>query len=315
VLENIEPDADIIAVCQGLKDKGYMIALDDFQYHSRYEPLLEFADIIKIDISKETEDVWSEYAEKFLPRKIKLLAERVETLEQFEQTRKLGYAYFQGFFFSRPVVLETKKPPASRMAKLQLMQEVNRPEFDINRAEAIIKHDPTLSYKLFRYINSAIFGFRQEIKSIHQALVLLGEKNIRKWAIVLIMSSLAEDKPPELLRQAIIRARLCELLAGPAGLSGNDQELFMAGLFSHLDTMMNQPMDLLLEDMHLDAEVKATLVGKESRYQDILSVTKACECGDFDHLMEMLRKYNIPDDKLADLQQQAFAWADELAPV
>jgi c-di-GMP-related signal transduction protein len=315
MLETIEPDAEIISACQKLKGKGYMIALDDFQYCPEYEPLFQYADIIKVDISQVVEEDWPQYAEIFLPRKIQLLAERVETLDQFEQTKKLGFTYFQGFFFSQPVILEAEKPPASKIAKIQLLQEVNRPDFDINRAEVIIKHDPTLSWKLFRYINSAIFGFRHEIKSIRQALALLGEKNVRRWAIILILGSIAEDKPAELLRQAIVRARLCELLAEPAGLSQQDQELFMTGLFSHLDTMMNQPMDSLLADMQIDSEVKATLLGQATPYQDILSVTKSCECGDFDHLTKLLREHEIPEEKLPMLQQEAFTWADELAPV
>lgn len=195
------------------------------------------------------------------------------------------------------------------------MQIINRPDFDFNRAEAIIKHDLTLTLKLFRYINSAVFGFRSEIGSIRQALTLLGLKNIRKWATLLLLSSIAEDKPLELLRQTIIRARFCELLAGPAGMPEKDQELFMVGMFSHLDTMMNQTMDSLLADMPLPEQVKKTLTGGKSSYLDILLLAKSFEECNWDNIVNLAVKYNIPEKLLADYQQQAFEWADELAPV
>ena len=238
ILETITPDADIIASCRRLKDGGYTLALDDFHYAPAYEPLLEIVDIIKVDLSASDDRERLHFAETYLPRNIKLIAERVETLADFEQTKEMGYSYFQGYFFSKPVVLTTEKPPGSKLARIQLLMEINRPEFDFSHAEEIIKHDPTLSMKLFRYINSAIFGMRQEIKSIRQALTLLGEKNIRKWCTILVISSLADDKPPELFKQAIVRARFCELLAGSAGQIGADQELFMTGMFSLLDTML-----------------------------------------------------------------------------
>ncbi len=314
VLENIEPDEEIIDACRRLKQSGYIVALDDFQYRPEYEDLFKFIDLIKVDLSVSDEKDRMNMAEKFLPLKIELLAERVETLEEFEQTREMGYKYFQGYFFSKPVVIEAQQPPESKLARIQLLQEVNRSDFDLDRAESIIKHDPTLSWKLFRYINSAIFGFRHEIKSIRQALTQLGERNVRKWATILILSSIAEDKPKELLRQAIVRGRFCELVAEPAGMPEKDQELFMTGMFSHLDTMMNQTMHSLMLDMSLAKNVKSTLLGEQTEYQDILSMVKSCECADWKHTEELMGQYGLSEDMLPEVQRQAFEWADELVP-
>jgi c-di-GMP-related signal transduction protein len=313
ILESITPDVEIIESCRRLKNGGYTLALDDFHISSACEPLLKMVDIIKVDLSVSDNRERFLIAETYLPRKIKLLAERVETLAEFEQTRELGYSYFQGYFFSKPVVLISEKLPESKLARMQLLLEINRPDFDFNHAEEIIKHDPTLSVKLFRYINSAIFGLLNEIKSIRQALTLLGEKNIRKWCNILVISTLSEDKPAELLKQAIVRARFCELLAGSAGQGGDDQELFMTGMFSLLDTMLNQAMPDLLTDLPLSATVKETLLGRPTRFQDILNLVIAFEVCNWARIETLADFLHIQTDILPALQQQAFAWADQLS--
>jgi EAL and modified HD-GYP domain-containing signal transduction protein len=313
ILETITPDADITASCRRLKDAGYTLALDDFQYTPAYEPLLEIVDIIKVDLSTSDERERLHFAETYLPRNITLIAERVETLAEFEQTKEMGYSYFQGYFFSKPVVLTAEKPPESKLARIQLLMEISRPEFDFRQAEEIIKHDPTLSMKLLRYINSALFGIRQEIKSIRQALTLLGEKNIRKWCTILVISSLAEDKPTELFKQAIVRARFCELLAVPAGQTGADQELFMIGMFSLLDTILSQTMPDLLADLPLSKSVKETLLGEPTRFQDIFNLVTAFENSNWDRIETLADSLHIQSEVLPELQQQAFAWADQIS--
>ena len=310
ILETIEPDEEIVAACQRLKDSGYTLALDDFQYSAKYDPLVELIDIIKVDLMASDLKARQEYADLFLPMKIKLLAERVETLAEFEETRDMGYSYFQGYFFSKPVVLSKEQTPESKLAKMQLLMEISKPEFDFKQAEEVIKHDPTLSMKLLRYINSVIFGIRQEITSIRQALTLLGEKNIRKWATILVISGLSDDKPDELLRQAIVRARFCELLAQPARLVGCDQELFMTGMFSLMDTMMDQTMESLLTDLALSQKITDTLLGEQTPYQDILSLVRAYEKGEWDDISQLADTCCVEEDTLPPLMQEAFKWAD-----
>jgi c-di-GMP-related signal transduction protein len=313
IIETVTPDVDVIASCRRLKEGGYTLALDDFRYAPAYEPLLEFVDIIKVDLSVSDDRERLLFAETFMPRKIKLLAERVETLAEFEQTSEMGYSYFQGYFFSKPVVLTSEKPPESKLARMRLLMEINRPDFDFGHAEEIIKHDPTLSVKLFRYINSVIFGLPQEIKSIRQALTLLGQKNIRKWCNILVISSLADDKPPELLKEAIVRARFCELLADSTGQTGADQELFMTGMFSLLDTMLNQAMPDLLADLPLSKIVKATLLGEPTPFQDILKLVTAFEVCNWDQIEKITNSFRISGDIAAEFQQQALLWADQIS--
>lgn len=315
ILENIEPDTEVVEACQRLKEAGYTLALDDFQYRPEYDPLIEFVDLIKVDLSVSDDAERRIMAERFLPMNIRLLAERVETQEEFEQTKDMGYSYFQGYFFSKPVVLSSEEVPQSKIARVQLLQVINAPDFDLDRAETIIKHDPSLTMKLLRYINSVIFGLPVKVQSIRQAMTLLGEKNIRKWSTVLILSGLIEDKPVELLRQAIVRGRFCELLAKSFRLPGQDQELFMTGMFSLLDTMVGRPMVDLLADIPLTEEIKAALLNEKSPYSDVLGMVTAFETGDWPLITKVAQSHGVEDDALADFQQEAFCWADEIAPV
>lgn len=314
ILEDIEPDAEIVAACLRLKEAGYALALDDFQYRPEYDSLIELVSLIKIDLSVSGDEERREMAKRFLPMNIRLLAEKVETLEEFEQTKGMGYSYFQGYFFSKPVVLSSEQVPQSKIARIQLLQVINAPDFDLDRAEMIIKHDPSLTMKLLRYINSVIFGLPVKVQSIRQAMTLLGEKNIRKWSTVLILSGLIEDKPVELLRQAIVRGRFCELLARSFKLPKQDQELFMTGMFSLLDTMVGRPMTDLLADIPLTAEIKAALLGGESPYKDVLEMVMAFETGDWAYITKMAKTHGVEDDLLVEFQQEAFGWADEIAP-
>ncbi len=312
ILETIEPDAVVVNACRRLKEAGYTLALDDFQYRPEYDPLLEIIDLIKVDLAVSDENERRRMAEIFLPRGIELLAERVETPADFEQTREMGYSYFQGYFFSRPVILTGDKPPESKLARMQLLHVVNGAEFNLDQAAAIIKHDATLSMKLFRYINSAFFSIKHEVSGIRHALTLLGEKNIKKWATLLILSSMVDDKPAELLRQAIVRARFCELLAGSADLAGQDQELFITGIFSLLDTMLEQSMANLLADMPIAGAVKSALLGKPSPYLDFLSLAIAFETGDWSLIADLAQEYKIPEPRLTAFHGQAFQWADKI---
>ena len=314
VLEGIEPDSEVIKACRRLKDLGYTVALDDFQYRPEYDPLIEIADVIKVDLHVSNERDRQQMARQFLPLNIRLLAERVETFAEFEQVKEMGYSYFQGYFFSRPVVLSMEQVPQSKLARIQLLQLINHPEFDLEKAETIIKHDPSLTMKLLQYINSVIFGLSVQVQSIRQALSLLGEENIRKWIALLVLNGLVEDRPVELLRQAIVRGRFCELLAKPLNLEGKDQELFMTGVFSLLDTMMGKPMADLLIDIPLSKEIEAALLRKSSPYEDALATAKAFERGDWNHIAAVSEKYGTEDERLAACHQEAFSWADEIAP-
>ena len=213
ILEDVMPSKGIITACKKLKDSGYVLALDDFVFEPKFTPLIKLADIIKVDFKLSGEEERRLLIQKFSSTKIKFLAEKVETQKEYEQAKEMGFSYFQGYFFSKPVIISSKDIPGNKINYLNILHEINLPEVDFNRIEGIVKHDVSVSYKLLRFINSAFFSFDAEVKSIKQALVLLGINEFRKWMSLIILKGMSEDKPKELLVISISRARFCELIA------------------------------------------------------------------------------------------------------
>ncbi|MHC4884739.1 MAG: EAL and HDOD domain-containing protein [Planctomycetota bacterium] len=313
VLETVTPDAEVIAAVERLKKSGFSIALDDFVYTPEWEPLIKMTDIIKMDFMESSREECKAMADAFLPRGVTMLAEKVECQQDVDDALGMGYNLLQGYFFCKPVLVETRRPTESKISKLRLLSEVNRSDFDIEKAEEIIKHDPTLAVKLLKYVNSAGFALRNEVKGIRQALALLGRKNLKRWVTVLLLSAAAEDKPSELMRQIVIRARFCELLARPTHHEEAEEELFMTGLFSLLDALMDQPMKALISDMNISSQVKDAVTGVSGPYHTLLEVTEACEHGAWDNLSKLADGLNLSESVIASLHQQAIEWADSIS--
>ncbi len=198
ILENVEPDEEVLDSCKSLKQAGYSLALDDFCFESKYEPLVKLADLIKVDFLLTTSDERCEKTPQLTDQGITLLAEKVETQEVFEEALQLGYTYFQGYFFSKPVVVSQRGIPGFKVPYIQILQSIRRPEIDFAELERIIKSDLSLTHQLLRYINRFGFGFVREIESVRHALTLLGHDNLRKLVSLVVLSSVVEDKPQEL---------------------------------------------------------------------------------------------------------------------
>ena len=213
ILENVAPDAEVMEACHRLKMKGYILALDDFVYHARYDELLKMVDIVKVDFFVSDVFERRRMADVLGPRGVKMLAEKVETLEEFEQARKMGYHFFQGYFFSKPVIISKKDVPGFKINQLRMLQKVNEEEIDFDGLSDLIQADMSMAYKVLRLTNSAAFGLRNQVTSIRQALGFLGEKGIRKWASILLVAELAQDKAHELVVSSLVRARFCEELS------------------------------------------------------------------------------------------------------
>ena len=213
ILENVAPDAEVIDACRRLKKAGYLLALDDFVYDAQYDELLNMADIVKVDFLVSDVSERKRLAGAIGPRGVKMLAEKVETQEEFEQAREMGYHYFQGYFFSKPVIISKKDVPGFKINQLRMLQKVNEEEIDFDGLSDLIQADMSMVYKVLRLTNSAAFGLRNEVTSIRQALGFLGEKGIRKWASILLVAGLAQDKAQELVVSSLVRARFCELLS------------------------------------------------------------------------------------------------------
>ncbi|MBI5546121.1 MAG: HDOD domain-containing protein [Deltaproteobacteria bacterium] len=313
VLETVAPDPEVIAACAELKRAGYLLALDDFVYAPEYEPLLALADFVKIDFLLTKERSQREaIARALLPRRIRMLAEKVETREDLAQGRELGYTLFQGYFFCRPEMLATKEIPPSRLAYLRLLQELHRPEVGFDRLEQIVKQDLSLSVKLLRYLNSAAFRWSSRVSTIRQALALLGERPLRQWASVAAFASLGEGRPAELVVTSLVRALFCERLAACAGLAGAQLDLFLVGLLSALDALVGRPLPELLAGLSLRDEVRDTLLGggRPTKLAPIWALAQTWERGDFVAAEALGQQVSVPTRTIAETYRQALAQAD-----
>ncbi|MCW9032438.1 MAG: HDOD domain-containing protein [Gammaproteobacteria bacterium] len=283
ILEEIQPSKEVIAGVRRLKKLGYKIALDDFMYSPEYDELLELADYVKLDIIELGENRVIRELKKL--RKLKnfngkIIAEKVETPEMYDFCKQQNFDFYQGFYFCIPQVISHKNIPANKLVVLNLIKELNNPDFEFAEIEKAVAHDATLTYKLLRYVNSAAFGHRQEISTIKEALALVGGDTIRKWAMLILMMQLNEGKPEALLISALVRARMCESLEeDKAG------EMFTIGLMSLLDALMDIPLVDLLDDLALSSPVKIALLDYKGEKGKILHNVIRYEQGGWDELI------------------------------
>ena len=283
ILEDVEPTEAVIQGIKRLKSEGYKIALDDFEYDEKYIPFLQLADFIKLDVNNRTEDELAEHIQIVSAYQAKLVAEKVETQELYTICKDLGFDYFQGFFFCHPQLVKHKHTPANKLVVLNLLSKIQNPELDFDEFESILAQDVTLTYKLMRYINSAAFPFRREVDSIKDAIVLLGINNMKDWVTLIMMSKIIENKPNELIVTAMVRGKMCELLAEKYQPDIKHQ-MFLVGLFSVLDALMDMPMIDLLDSIILSAPVKLALLDKAGPHGEIYQQVLLYEHSSWDDL-------------------------------
>lgn len=307
ILEDVTVDERLVEGVRALAAKGHLIALDDFVLNDDTRPLLDLADIIKIDISTMNRATLAQHVATLRPWKSKLLAEKVETQEEFEFCRQLGFDYFQGYFFCRPSIVKGQRIPANRLAILRLLAKLQDPSTTVKELEEIISHDVSLSYKLLRYINSAAFALTRRIDSIKQAVIYLGTQTIKHWVILFALSGI-NDKPHELMVTALVRARMGELLA--RALAARDPDVFFTvGLFSTLDALMDMPMARVVESLPLSEAVSLALLEQAGPYGQVLRCILAYEREDWDRVKAALP---LANESIRDAYLQAITWADEV---
>ncbi len=308
ILETIRPDRETIHACGQLKGLGYQIALDDFQYSPEYEPLIDLADIVKVDVLISDLGECAALAKRLRNRGVTLLAEKVETIDAFKKLSDLGYELFQGYFFARPVILRGRDISTSQISCLQVIQEIHRPDLDISEIGAIIEREVGLTYKLLRYINSAFFGWQGSVDSVRHALLLLGQHNIKRWATVVAMASMAADQPDELITMGLLRARFCEQLGGVAGMSTHGSNLFFVGLFSVLEAILGIPIDEILNGLPIDADAKAALLGEPCASRSVLDLVTAYTQGDWPIVETCAAELGVSEQELPVQYESALAW-------
>jgi EAL and modified HD-GYP domain-containing signal transduction protein len=309
ILENVAPDGEVVAACEKLKRAGYLLAMDDFVYDDRYRPLIELTDFIKVDFLTTEKGVRSGLVQEFGPSGVRFLAEKVETLEMLEEARKAGYTYCQGYFFSKPKIFSGKDIPGFKLHYLSVLQEIHRPELDFGRLSEIIRREVSLAFKLLRYINSAFFGLRNKISSLKQALLLLGEKEIRKWITLVTLATLGEDKPEEVVTQSILRAKFCESLAPFTGLFHRSEDLFLMGMFSMIDAILDRPLSEILLEIPITEDIKKALLGEENRLGEVYRYALSYEKGEWNKLSEQGLRLGIDEGRVTRLYVNAVEWS------
>ena len=307
--ETIEPDPEVIGACSRLKKAGYILVLGDFVHGEQYADLMNLADIVKVDFLSTSAEERRQVLSRFTGPNVRFLAEKVETHEVFDQAIRLGYTYFQGDFFSKPVIISSRDVPGFKLNYLHMLQEIQSPDVNFNRLEGIVKRDMALSFKLLRYINSAYFGLSNKVTSILHAITLLGPRQFKQWASLLVMASMGSDKPDELVVQALIRGRFCETLAPMLGMKQRSQELFLLGMFSVIDAILGRPLEEILKDLPLSDEIKDALRGKPNRLRDVFEYALAYEKGDWDRLSEMAGALGLDEFGIPAVYLAAMHWA------
>ncbi len=311
ILERVEPDDRILGVCEKMKEEGYLVVLDDFVFAEKYRPLIELADIIKIDFQASTPKLRSTLFQEVDARHIKFLAEKIETQADFEEASNLGYVYFQGFFFQKPNVVRTREMPGYKFNYLQILKKLCDPDLPLGEIEKILKRDVSLTYKLLRFINSAAYGFRVTIRSIRHALVLLGKREVKKWLTLIALSGIGREKPLELLHNTLVRARFCELIGQELHLNEQTADLFLVGMFSMADAFLDRTMGEILDELPLDMSIKSALLGGQGILKDVLDLVLAYERADWLNAAQLSDQFNLKDGKLVTHYIESVQWVKE----
>lgn len=310
ILEDVVPTPELLDACREIAHKGYIIALDDFAYSPELKPLIEIANIIKFDFRASSLDEIKGYLRQIKRHdKLSFLAEKVENYDEFKRAQQMGFDYFQGFFFCKPELVKGKEISGSQLNLLHIMAEVNRPDFDFGNLERLIAPDVSLSYKLLRYINSAFFAKAQDIASIQQALVYMGEEEIRRFVSLVAISNLAKGKPDELIRASCIRAKFCELLGDVTPWPAKPDELFTLGMFSLIDAIVDQPMERIMNELPLADNIKNALARRKGELIGYLGLIEYYEKGQWGLMSRVSNALHIPQETFPELYRRACQWA------
>ncbi|HTZ33168.1 MAG TPA: HDOD domain-containing protein, partial [Methylomirabilota bacterium] len=312
ILETVTPSDEIVRICRDLIGSGYTLALDDFVDHPKFASLVECAKYLKVDFQLLDPDGRRRIVEKYANSGISFLAEKVETEEELAEARHLGYSYFQGYFFCRPSMMETREIPGNKLLQLRLLNLVSGPELDYSAIEELLKNEPSLLYRLLRYLNSPLLGLRSEVHSVRHALTLLGEREFRRWVSIFAVIALASGKPPELIRTALTRAYFCEAFSHAARMDNESSTLFLMGLLSITDALLDQPIADVLRSLPVDEKIKTALTGGQNRHHDVYELLLALERAEWPRLSACADRLAVSEASVPDAFQSALQKASAI---
>jgi EAL and modified HD-GYP domain-containing signal transduction protein len=298
-------DPEVLAKLRRLVELGYLIALDDFVIREDSLPLLEVAHFVKFDVQAFTRDQLAEQVQALRSHKVSLIASKIEDHHTFEACKELGFDHFQGYFFCQPRTVTGKGIPSNRLTQMRLMTVLQDPHCQLEELERSITNDLGVSFRLLRWINSAYFSLPRKVNSVREALVLLGVRNVRSWALLMTLAAI-DDQPSELIRTAMVRAKMCELIAKAIDRPDPDAH-FTVGLFSVVDAFMNMRMEDVLSELPLSPEVATALRDQSGPLGEVLSWVLTYERG----RVECLEPAPEADAMLRDAYLVALRFAEE----
>ncbi|MBK8972222.1 MAG: HDOD domain-containing protein [Hahellaceae bacterium] len=310
ILEDIEPDAAVLAAVADLKRKGFTLAMDDYVPGTRSDAFLPFVDIVKLELPAIAESRLPEVIRQLKQQQKKLLAEKIETHEEFQRCVDLGCDMFQGYFLSKPQVVKGRKLPQNKMAVMQLIATMQNPALSIAQVIDIITRDPSLAFKLLQLVNSAAFRRSRKIESIHMAVMMLGISRIKAWATLLALTGM-DDKPAILVNFALTRARMCELLAQSLEPEAADA-YFTIGLFSCLEAFFDLPVAEILQKLPLEERITDALTRMKGKPGLALHTTIQYERCNLEGIhWSLLKRFALSPTDISHIYQQCIQWLNE----
>jgi len=314
VQENVPAEDNVIAACLRLRQKSYQIALDNFVPGDAREALAPHADFLKVDIRRVSSGECAALAARYANKQCRMLAQRVETRVQFLTAVKDGFTVFQGYFFRHPERMRARHIPANQAMQLRLLQAISAPEVDLAGVEDLIKHDASLCYRLLRYLNSPLLGVPAAVKSVRHAMTLLGERELVRWIRMATTVAMGHEKCSDLVLSSLVRARFCELIAPKVDHGRSD--LFLLGMLSLMDAILEVPMGMVVEGLALDPDTKAGLLGSKTGEKSPLSAVYdllvAREAGDWEKVTEQAKKLNLSLPFINRSYNEAMSWAHQM---
>ncbi len=309
ILENLDPTPTLIAACRKLKASGFRLALDDFTFKPRWGPLVEMADYIKVDFAISGAAERESILKRLRAVTVALVAEKVETQEEFRKARAEGFTLFQGYYFCRPVLMENRKVPANRLSQIEILQLLRFDSIELGKLTQLIKRDASLTYRLLRVVNSPMCAIRQEVSSIRSALIAVGEEAFRRILTLAITSELCSGQPAEVLRMAFVRGRFCELAAAICGLDATEQ--YLLGMLSLLPVMLRLPMEELTPALPLRNEIRRALEGAANPQRGLLQWLECHEHGDWTGCDAVAEANGLNEAQVVGCYAEAVKWAEE----
>jgi EAL and modified HD-GYP domain-containing signal transduction protein len=315
VVELIAGKSDVsslLNMCKHVKNMGYKVALEDCDLKPKWNEFLPFVDMLKVNTNHENIDFLAKNVDRFIDANVRLIAEKIDTQDSFNIYRDMGFDYFQGYFFARPESVSNENLPTSKLALVELIGASSSESFDIENINSVVEYDAGLSYMLLRFINNPSINKRYKITSLRHALNYMGEVEIKKFIALLALANLSDNKPLELLHLSLVRAKFCDLLGNEKNIGSNPPTAFLVGLFSMLDAILDQKMEVLVKKLPIVDEVKEALCGEQNNLFLCLALVKAFESGNWLKVIRISKILEIEQKLLHSLFNEAILWGNSV---